>query len=47
MNTLHISGMGPQPNQVVLDQADKVLDNTKGEIVLYPKFLNDYYSMIT
>lgn len=47
MNTLHISGMGPQPNQVVLDQADKVLDNTKGEIVLYPKFLNDYYGMIT
>jgi len=47
MNTLHISGMGPQPNQVILDQADKVLDNTKGKIVLYPKFLNDYYSMIS
>jgi glycosyltransferase involved in cell wall biosynthesis len=46
MNTLHISGMGHQPNQVILDQADKVLDNTKGTIELTPKFLNDYYGQI-
>ena len=46
MNTLHISGMGHQPNQVILDQADKVLDNTTGTIELTPKFLNDYYEQI-
>lgn len=46
MNTLHISGMGHQPNQVILDQADKVLDNTTGTIELTPKFLNDYYGQI-
>ena len=46
MNTLHISGMGIQPNQVILDQADKVLDNTKGNIILHPHFDNDYYSQI-
>lgn len=46
MNTLHISGMGKQTNDVILAQADKVLDNTKGRIVLQPKFQNDYYSMI-
>lgn len=46
MGTLHVSGMGDQPNHVVLAQADKVLDNTKGRIVLQPKFQNDYYSMI-
>jgi glycosyltransferase involved in cell wall biosynthesis len=46
MNTLHISGMGHQPNQVILDQADKVLDNTTGTIQLTPKFLNDYYEQI-
>jgi glycosyltransferase involved in cell wall biosynthesis len=46
MNTLHISGMGQQPNQVILDQADKVLDNTTGVIQLEPKFLNDYYEQI-
>lgn len=46
MGTLHISGMGKQPNDVVLAQADKVLDNTKGRIVLQPKFKNDYYNML-
>jgi len=46
MNTLHISGMGHQPNQVILDQADKVLDNTTGTIQLTPKFINDYYGQI-
>jgi glycosyltransferase involved in cell wall biosynthesis len=46
MNTLHISGMGHQPNQVILDQADKVLDNTTGTIELNPNFLNDYYGQI-
>ena len=46
MGSLHISGMGHQPNQVILDQADKVLDNTTGTIELNPKFLNDYYGQI-
>jgi|LakMenEpi03Aug12_release.lakeMendotaPanAssembly.Ray.scaffolds.fasta_scaffold152730_2 glycosyltransferase involved in cell wall biosynthesis len=46
MNTLHISGMGKQPNEVVLTQADKVLDGTTGTIELTPKFLNDYYGQI-
>jgi glycosyltransferase involved in cell wall biosynthesis len=46
MNTLHISGMGKQSNNVILAQADRVLDNTKGRIVLQPKFQNDYYEML-
>ena len=46
MGTLHISGMGHQPNQVILDQADKVLDNTTGKIELNPHFKNDYYEQI-
>ena len=46
MNTLHISGMGIQPNHVILAQADKVLDNTKGIIQLNPKFINDYYCQL-
>lgn len=46
MGTFHISGMGIQPNQVILDQADKVLDDTKGEIILNPHFDEDYYSQI-
>ena len=46
MNTLHISGMGKQPNEVILAQADKVLDNTTGEIILKPHFKNDYYGQI-
>lgn len=46
MGTFHISGLGIQPNQVILDHADKVLDDTKGEIVLHPHFDNDYYNQI-
>lgn len=46
MNTLHISGMGVQPSEVVLAQADRVLDNTKGVIHLKPHFKNDYYSQL-
>jgi len=46
MGTLHISGMGKVSNQAVLNQADKILDNTKGIIELHPKFLNDYYSQL-
>jgi glycosyltransferase involved in cell wall biosynthesis len=46
MGTFHISGLGIQPNQVILDHADKVLDNTKGEIILHPHFKHDYYSQI-
>ena len=46
MNTFHISGMGIQSNETILNQADKVLDNTKGEIVLKPHFDNNYYEQI-
>jgi glycosyltransferase involved in cell wall biosynthesis len=46
MNTLHISGMGNVSNEAVLAQADKVLDNTTGEITLHPHFKNDYYGQI-
>lgn len=46
MGTFHISGLGIQPNQVILDHADRVLDNTKGIINLHPHFNNDYYKQI-
>lgn len=46
MNTFHISGLGVQPNQVILNHADKVLDNTTGNITLNPHFKNDYYGQI-
>ena len=46
MGTLHISGMGQVSNEAVLAQADKVLDNTTGEIILHPHFDNDYYTQI-
>jgi hypothetical protein len=46
MGTLHISGMGQQPNQVILDQADLVLDDTTGVIELHPQFLSNYYEQI-
>jgi glycosyltransferase involved in cell wall biosynthesis len=46
MNTFHISGLGIQPNEVILEHADKVLDNTKGVINLNPHFDNDYYGQI-
>jgi glycosyltransferase involved in cell wall biosynthesis len=47
MNTLHISGMGKQTNEVILNYADKILDsNTKGEVILNPHFKNDYYDQI-
>jgi len=46
MNTFHISGMGVQPNHIILEHADKVLDNTKGIIHLNPHFKEDYYSQL-
>ena len=46
MGTFHISGLGEHSNQVILDHADKVLDNTTGEIELNPHFKNDYYEQI-
>lgn len=46
MNTFHISGLGIQPNEVILTHADKFLDNTKGVINLNPHFDDDYYSQI-
>lgn len=46
MGTFHISGMGKQSNETILNQADKVLDNTKGRIALQPKFQNNYYEML-
>ena len=46
MGTLHISGMGTQPNETILAQADKVLDNTEGQIELHPQFITNYYEQI-
>lgn len=46
MGTLHISGMGAQPNEVVLAEADRVLSNAIGEITLVPHFKHDYYGQI-
>lgn len=46
MNTLHVSGMGNKSNEVILAEADRVLDDTKGTIHLKPKFIEDYYSQL-
>lgn len=46
MNTLHISGMGIQSNDVILAKADEVLTEEPGEIHLNPHFDNDYYSQL-
>lgn len=46
MNTFHISGLGEQPNHVILDYADKVLDNRTGVLELKPNFKADYYEQI-
>jgi glycosyltransferase involved in cell wall biosynthesis len=46
MATLHISGMGIQPNEVILAKADEMLDDTKGVIHLNPHFDNDYYGQL-
>jgi glycosyltransferase involved in cell wall biosynthesis len=46
MGTFHISGMGQQSNQTILNQADKLLDDEKGIIHLNPHFDNDYYEQI-
>ena len=46
MNTLHISGMGVQPNHVVLAKADEMLDKTMGTITLNPHFDSEYYEQL-
>lgn len=46
MGTFHVSGLGENSNEVILNHADKVLDGTKGEIFLHPHFDNDYYIQI-
>lgn len=46
MNTFHISGMGIQSNETILNQADKMLDDRKGIVQLNPHFDNDYYEQI-
>ena len=46
MSTFHISGMGIQSNETILNQADKVLDDRKGIVQLNPHFDNDYYEQI-
>lgn len=46
MNTLHISGMGVQPNEVVLAMADQMLKEESGVVQLNPHFDNDYYSQL-
>lgn len=46
MNTFHISGLGKQPNHIILEHADKVLDNSIGTITLNPHFKEDYYNQL-
>jgi hypothetical protein len=46
MNTFHISGLGQEPNDVVLEIADVRLDSRKGTVQLHPQFYHDYYAMI-
>lgn len=46
MNTLHISGMGIQPNEVVLAMADQMLKEESGVVQLNPHFDNDYYGQL-
>jgi glycosyltransferase involved in cell wall biosynthesis len=46
MNTMHISGLGKQPNDVVLNRTDMMLKDEKGDIMLQPNFKNDYYGQI-
>jgi glycosyltransferase involved in cell wall biosynthesis len=46
MATLHISGMGIQPNEVILAKADEMLDKTTGEIPLRPHFDEEYYRQL-
>jgi glycosyltransferase involved in cell wall biosynthesis len=46
MSTYHVSGMGNQSNEILLNQADKVLDNRSGQIEIHPHFNNDYYSQL-
>lgn len=46
MNTLHISGMGVQPNEVVLAMADQMLKEESGVVQLNPHFDNDYYGQL-
>jgi hypothetical protein len=46
MNTLHISGMGKQSNETILKEADKVLKEEDGVIILKPHFNTEYYHQI-
>ena len=47
MSTFHVSGMGNQTNETILNQADAVLDGTSGQIDIRPHFDNDYYSNLS
>jgi hypothetical protein len=46
METLHISGMGLVSNEAVLIEADKKLNDGKGEVLLHPHFKNNYYGQL-
>ena len=47
MNTMHISGLGSNTNEYILNKADEVLKNDKkGKVYLNPNFKSDYYSLI-
>lgn len=47
MNTSHISGLGNNTNEFILNKADEILNNSRiGEIYLEPNFNSDYYSLI-
>ena len=47
MSTFHVSGMGNQTNETILNQADAVLDGTSGQIDIRPHIDNDYYSNLS
>lgn len=47
MSTYHISGMGANPNKVILERTDQSIDKKEqGHIVLQPHFKEDYYSQL-
>ena len=46
MGTFHVSGLGTVGNDVILEHADKVLDDSKGQLILSPHFKEDYYEQI-
>ena len=46
MDTWHISGMGRQTNEDILEKADHFLSKETGKMYLEPQFLQQYYNQI-